>query len=362
MGERVQFSKKLPDGMRDFVPCECKKKATLKKKINNLFDLWGYEEIVTPVLEYYDTFRQCPESFEEDEMYKLSDINGRILVMRPDMTIPIARLIANKYKDENKLRFRYCSDIYRSNKFYGGKKNEYTDCGIELINNNRYNSDVEILYLAFKSLELLNVNNYKLEISSTKIINLLFKNIGIPSYEVKQLEMLIDKKSIPDLIEYTSKMDISQKNKSLINELPWLCGDIKILDRLPLENVCSEINDEIEYLKKVCNAMSKFGYSDKIIIDLARIPKPDYYSGIIFTAYVDSIGEKVLSGGRYDKLFTSFGIKKEAVGFSINLDSVAPIITTQTDKPVLVGDGLSIEDAINEAESLTKDGKRVQII
>lgn len=360
----MNFSKKMPEGMKDFSPSECKKKDYIKARINRLFDLWGYDEISTPTLEYYDTFNQCKDSFEEQEMYKLTDSNGRILVMRPDMTIPVARFVVNKFSEiDETLRFRYCSNIYRSNKFYGGRQNEYTDCGVELISHKGINDDIEILALAFKSMETLDLSDYKIEVGYAGITCKLFESMNISKDDRVNLENLIDKKSMVELEEYTRKMDIDDNKKRIINKLSWLSGDISIIDEILNEDLDELTKDRLLYIKSICNAICELGYGDKLIFDMARIPKPEYYSGLIFNAYVGDIGQKVLSGGRYDKLFSSFGVKKSATGFSINLDSIIPIVKElEGNKIERVSICDSVVDAINKAEKLREKGIRAELI
>lgn len=358
----MSFSKKIPVGMKDYEPEECRKKTFIKGKLNKLFDSWGYDEVLTPTLEYYDTFEQCENSFKEEDMYKVIDTNGRILVMRPDMTIPISRFIVNKFSDNNEtLRFRYCSEIYRSNKFYGGRQNEYTDCGVELIGNNEFYNDVEVLYLAFKALKDVNVTDFKIEIGHANIISGLLDSMKLSIEDKKSLEEFIDKKSMVDLESYTKKMMISDNMKALINELPWITGDIHVI----LEMI-DKVEDEFTkkkfiYINNIYEELCKLGYGENIIFDLSKAPKPDYYSGIIFNAYIKDVGEKVLSGGRYDKLFSNFGVARCAVGFSINLDSIIPTLRDINNRKieVEVDQNNSISEAILSTEKIRGNGNRV---
>ena len=170
----------LPEGTRDLFLEECAIKRWLQRNIDDSFSKWGYEEVITPTLEFYETFNCYPENLKEEDMYKFFDNRGRILVLRPDMTIPIARLIATKLKDETlPIRLRYTSNVFRVHESFVGKRNEYTDCGVELIGIEEGKADLEILVLALESLKKLGLNDFKLEIGNIEFFNSAFRDLDI---------------------------------------------------------------------------------------------------------------------------------------------------------------------------------------
>lgn len=353
-------NKNIPEGMRDIVPYECKKKLFVQNTLEEIFYSWGYEKIITPTLEFYDTFQQYKNSLKQEEMYKFFDNKGRILVLRPDMTIPIARVVSTKFKDKDKpVRLQYYANVFRVNESLGGKRNEYTDCGIELIGKKGFNADIEVLLLTFKTLERLGLENFKIELGHIGIMNSIFKKLNICDDKRNELSNLIEKKRVVDLQENLERLKLEQKEKELLNKLPWLVGDIDLLDSVIKMDVSEDINKEIQYLKDIYYFLKDFGYGENISFDLGRIPKPDYYTGIIFRAYVDGIGENILSGGRYDKLLSSFGNEEAAVGFSIKVDSLLTLFNKEEKEIVEVYCKENLKAAILEAEALRKNGIRV---
>ena len=82
----IKISNVIPEGTRDFTIDECIKRRRIVDKVTDIFDKWGYSEISTPTIEYYETFNHKSQSLKEEEMYKFFDNRGRILVLRPDMT------------------------------------------------------------------------------------------------------------------------------------------------------------------------------------------------------------------------------------------------------------------------------------
>ena len=86
----------LPEGTRDLILDECVIKRSIERDIDGMFESWGYKEVITPTVEFYETFNYNSQTLKEEDMYKFFDNRGRILVLRPDMTIPIARVVETK--------------------------------------------------------------------------------------------------------------------------------------------------------------------------------------------------------------------------------------------------------------------------
>ncbi|NYC31886.1 ATP phosphoribosyltransferase regulatory subunit HisZ [Clostridium saccharobutylicum] len=113
----------LPEGTRDLILDECIIKRFLERNIDGIFEKWGYKEVITPTLEFYETFNYNSQSLKEEDMYKFFDNRGRILVLRPDMTIPIARVVETKLKDSKiPIKLRYTSNVFRVHASLGGRE------------------------------------------------------------------------------------------------------------------------------------------------------------------------------------------------------------------------------------------------
>lgn len=316
-----------PEGTRDIVLKECKIKRMLQKNIEKILDSWGYDEIITPTIEFYDTINSGFEALREEELYKFFDNKGKIMALRPDMTIPIARVVASKFKEvKEPLKFRYCANVFRVHESLGGKKNEYTDCGVELIGEVEEKSDLEILVTALDVLNVLEKYKYKLEIGNVRFFNSAVEELNLDYDEKTKLSQLIHRKSLKELEEYLDSLNLNERYRKLFLKLPWLFGGKEILEEGKKYCFNKEMKESIEYLKNLSKDLEQLGYGDIVYYDLGMVPTVNYYTGITFRGYVDGVGTTVLSGGRYDKLISRFGEDRPAVGFSINLDSVLDII------------------------------------
>ncbi|MDS0525066.1 ATP phosphoribosyltransferase regulatory subunit [Clostridium sp. SHJSY1] len=356
-----------PEGTRDLVLGECAIKKKLQMDIEEILDKWGYKEVVTPTIEFYETFNSGFQNLREEEVYKFFDNRGKILVLRPDMTIPIARVVATKFKDiPGPIRFRYSSNVYRVHESLGGKKNEYTDCGVELVGTEDKFSDLEILVTALDVLKVLQVSDYKLEVGNINFFNSAIKELNLGDEDRIKLAELIDRKSLKELDEYLDYLEVEDNYKEFFKKVPWLFGGKEVLEKGKKYCFNDEVKNSIEYLEKLSEVLYELGYGDMVTYDLGMVPRLDYYTGIIFRGYVEGVGVTVLSGGRYDNLISYFGEDRKAVGFSINLDSVMDImkdkkIEQKQSYKLCYGKKFEIE-AFKKAEELRKQGFVVNMI
>lgn len=343
----------IPEGTRDLIGDECCIREELSKEIKEVFSKWGYSEVITPTVEYYSTFHYKTQSLKEEEMYKFFDEKGKILVLRPDMTVPIARVVATKLKDyKTPIRLRYESNVYRVNESLGGKRNEYTDCGVELIGLDSENSDLEILVTALEVLKVVNVDEYKLEIGDISFFNSSINSLGVSEKEKEKLAELIEKKSLKSLEDFIEQLNIEADKKQFFKRLPWLFGGKEVLKECRGLTFNEGMNLSLKYLEDLYNKLDSLGFGEFITVDLGMVPRLDYYTGIIFRGYVQGAGNTVLSGGRYDNLIKVFGRDESAIGFSINMDSLIPLVKYKS--PINKNRFIIIFNKDNDIVAMTK--------
>lgn len=313
----------LPEGTRDLILDECIIKRALERNIDGIFEKWGYKEVITPTLEFYETFNHDSQTLREEDMYKFFDNRGRILVLRPDMTIPIARVVETKLKDtEFPIKLRYTSNVFRVHTSLGGKRNEYTDCGVEFIGLEDKKSDLEVLVLALEALKKLGLKDFKLEIGNIGFFNGAFKNLEIDQEYKEVIAQFIEDKNLKNLEDYLSELDIKEEYRKFFNKLPWMFGDKKILDEAKKLAFNDDIKENLNYLEELYSQLESLGYGENVTFDLGMVPRLNYYTGIIFRGYGEGVGNTLLRGGRYDNLIKSSNDYVPAIGFSIDVNSV----------------------------------------
>ena len=314
----------IPEGTRDFVPAQYHIKQNVKDRIEKVFDAFGYDEISTPTLEYYQTYLTGFEQLKEEAMYKLIDSSGSILALRMDMTVPIARFVSNKYKNVKKpLRFRYCADVYKQKAHLGGKQNEVSDCGLELIGLSSEESDLEVIVCAMEVMRSLN-KHFTLEIGEVNIFLKTCQKLALSKEEIETLADYIDRKSMLDLANYLETLKLPITYRTFFLKLPWLFGKGDILQEALEYCQDDEVKEILFGLKLLDQQLRSLGY--EVSFDFGKIAHLNYYSGIIFEAFMEGSGTSVLSGGRYDHLLEKFGKPAYAIGFSVKLDYVFAVL------------------------------------
>lgn len=359
----------LPEGTRDLILDECVVKRSIERDIDDIFCKWGYKEIITPTVEFYETFNYNSQTLKEEDMYKFFDNSGRILVLRPDMTIPIARVVETKFKDEPlPIKLRYNSNVFRVHASLGGKRNEYTDCGVELIGLEDKKSDLEVLVLALEALNKLGLSDFKLEIGNIGFFEGVFETLDINEESKEIIAQYIEDKNLKNLEDYLETLDIKDEYKEFFNKLPWLFGDKSILEEAKVLVFNDGLKANLEYLENLYSELETLGYGDKVTFDLGMVPRLNYYTGIIFRGYGEGVGNTVLRGGRYDKLITSGDKYIPAIGFSLDINSVIENVKISekvkgTDKGCKIYYSLNNRiEAIKKSKELRKQGRVVELI
>ncbi|WP_080742974.1 ATP phosphoribosyltransferase regulatory subunit [Clostridium novyi] len=335
-----KLRKYTPNGMRDILFKECEEKLYVEKQLRKLYKLNGFSEIISPTLEFYDVFNFENQPIDQEKMYKLFDRNGRILVLKPDMIMPIARIVATKINYKNyPLKFCYTSNVFRINENLNGKTSEITQSGIEIIGIKNIKADSEVVITAIESLLELGIKNFKIELGQSKFFKKIIENENINEEDIFILRTLIENKNYTALEEYLKKRKgiIKEDTINILEQLPKMFGDISVVYKAKnLVNDSEQVKalDEILNLYKI---IDKVGLSKYLSIDLGMIQDIDYYTGVIFKGYVEGVGDYILSGGRYDNLIGNFGCNLPSTGFGINIDNIIEALKMyeilDTDKP-----------------------------
>ncbi|WP_297237855.1 ATP phosphoribosyltransferase regulatory subunit [uncultured Faecalicoccus sp.] len=352
---------RLPLGMRDLVFEEARKKRQLQERIETIFHSYGYQEVIAPTIEFLETYQKAFSSLKDQQMYKFFDAAGNTLALRMDMTVPIARICASKYKDEEgPFRFCYCANVFKVRESFAGKRSEVTDCGVELIGLDEQ-SDLEVISCALDTMKSFGIADYTLEIGNSSFFKKACILLNLSNDVAEKLAQLVDQKSMVDLKEYLVSLDLSQKQEEFFLKLPLLNGKNVLKDALTIsfDDSLKAIVQKLQDLKENLKAL---GYEDNITFDLGKVPHLDYYTGILFEGYVHGVGTSVLSGGRYDHLLSIFGKDLPAVGFSIKLDYLLDVIDQKPEKILYLYYPVERQiEAFEKARELRKE-QRVKLI
>lgn len=219
-----------PEGVQDILFEECYIKRNIEDNVREVFRNCGFFEIETPTLEFYDVFSIDDDSIPQESMFKFFDQQGRILVLRPDLTIPVARVAATKYKDlDYPLRFSYIGNTFRYNESGGGKQKEFTQAGVELLGPKTPEADAEIIITAINAMKATGLENFQIDIGQVDFFKGLMEEANFSPQYVNQMRLLIDRKDFIGIEDIVNKCNISHDLKKLMLELPRLLALMRLL-------------------------------------------------------------------------------------------------------------------------------------
>lgn len=316
----------VPDGEQDLLADESYRKRKIENAMIEVFRHGGFSEIVTPTLEFFDSFSGQRDIIPEEDMIKFVDEQGRILVLRPDLTVPCARLAATKLKEQLPLKLCYCQNVFRSKKDRYLDLKEITQAGCESIGDGSSAADAEMIVTAIEALIAAGLNEFTVELGQVKYFKGLMNETSLPFAEKDALRHLVDKKDFLGLEKKVAALGIGGDLKSALTELPALYGGIEILTRLKDYRFGGKAREAIDNLSDVVERLQKADYGRYLAIDLGMVSALSYYTGIIFQGFVSGFGTPMLSGGRYDHLVEKFGPATPATGFSVNINFLLDIL------------------------------------
>lgn len=320
------YAIKIPNGAKDYLFEECMARREIERNLSALFEQRGFKEAMLPSLEYYDTFLRSGSNVPEEAMYKIIDRDGKILVLRPDLTTPIARVFATKLKNAAlPQRLYYVQNVFRAGPMLDGKDIEMMQAGVELIGTGGIKSDLEILTLAVASLRACGMKVFHIEIGHSGLFLGLLGRLGCEKDTAEEIRRCTEQKNyaaLSDLIGPFSDRPAAAALKKLIE----LFGGAEVLTEARKIAEGEEATACIDYLDELHAELEKAGLAGFVRFDMGLVNKINYYTGIVFNGYVEGIGEPVLTGGRYDGLTASFGVESPATGFAININAISRII------------------------------------
>ncbi|MHC5226754.1 ATP phosphoribosyltransferase regulatory subunit [Enterococcus sp. LJL99] len=358
----MRWNRSLPSGTKDKLFREANGAYQLEKQVNDTLKRRGYQRIDTPVIEFEDVFYS--EGKNKKDFYRFFDKNGRLLVLRPDMTMPIGRVLATTGITPP-LKLSYSGKIFRANDEMLGEQNELTQAGIELIGYPSIKAEVECISCAVEILEDLMIPNFHFELGHAQLFRLIVQTLDLNAEEKKELELHVNNKSLTELKEFTKKHP--SELDAFIAAIPMLFGEAKEVLHLAKSLVPNDspINELLEELAILASAITTVHKEMSLTVDLGLVAIMDYYTGVLFNGYADLVPDVFLRGGRYDHLVEQFDHPViPAVGLGINLDTLVNLQyqlnkLAKLDQPTtLVHGNLS---QFSTMEKLVKENKNYQL-
>lgn len=355
----------MPGGVRDLLPAEARCKRELENRLLGLFASWGYQEVVTPTFEYYEVLAPAMGALLRDRLYRFIDDRGQIMLLRPDMTTPIARLVSTRLRDQQfPQRFCYVTNVYRRDD-QAGRQREYYQAGVELLGAGTPEADAEALCLAGEALRLSGIGAFRLAVGQAEVLSGVLEGAGLTAAEQEQAKDALNRKDLVLWERLLSSARLSGAGREALAPLPYLHGGIDVLDRVAGLIDSPQARKGLDGLRRVWQILTGYGFRDELYVDLTLLRGLGYYTGIVFEGYAPGVGYPLCGGGRYDELLSKFGFSCPATGFALGIERIMAALEksslTENGVPDYFLIGADASRLFNKAKSLRESGCSVEI-
>lgn len=304
----------IPSGTRDVLPDETREVRAITDVLRGVFERHGYGEVYTPALEYESVLARA-DMAEASPAYRVYDETGAALVLRSDMTVPIARVVATRYaSSEPPLRFCYFAHCYRGVRPQRGQPRELLQAGIELIGAPAPQGTAEALTVLCHALDATGLKDYRIGLGDASLFPALMASLQVPQEARAGLLEVLVLRDFVGLQELLADSGIAGEAAELLLEVPQRRGGHELLADAP-----APAAEAVKGLRDVHELLEP-AVAERVIFDLGLVRNIGYYTGAVFDVYDPALGAPIGGGGRYDELLGRFGRKLPAVGFALGVD------------------------------------------
>jgi histidyl-tRNA synthetase len=324
-------------GMRDFLPEEAKIMKYIESQARKIAELYGYKEIITPVVESYELVAAKAGEEVRARMYAFEDLGGRKVALRPEFTASVARLVATTLRNEPKpLRLFCLGSLYRYDEPQKGRFREFWQSNFELMGSEKPEADAEILLLTNHFMKSVGLRNYAFKIGHVGVLRSILNLEGIAEETQNRIMQLMDKKMHEEALKMVKEAGASEKCLNTLQKLVNLKGEntAKVLEQMR-ENVkgYETASEAVKNLEEIIRLVVESGEKLDITVDAGFARGLEYYTGMIFEVYVPELDIALAGGGRYDRLVELFGGEPTpAVGVAHGIDRIMLALQEQKAK------------------------------
>ncbi len=308
----------LPEGVKDFGPVKAENLKRIENVLLEEFSYWGYRRVITPLFEYLDTMSAgIGEDFKHRLMKFVDPHTGEIVVLRPDITPQIGRMVATRLSDHRyPLRLCYSGRVVRYEEKGSGKEREVFQLGCELLGLSSTEGDSEIIALALKSLNRLGLKEITLNLGHTGILDAVLCDAGEIRDELLGALVKKDQEWIKRIVEPSG---IPTDVKEVLFSLSDYYGDADILRKAARNE---RFKPCIEEIVSVISVLNEYNIECDISVDLVEVKGFEYYTGVTFEVISSVAPTSLVTGGRYDGLISRYGRSVPAAGFAIDAEAL----------------------------------------
>lgn len=313
----------IPEGMRDVLPPETQRLRAVEDLLRARFAAFGYGEVRTPWLEFADTF----EAVDDDTLaagYRLHDERGHELMVRTDMTVPVARMAADRCDDDPlPLRFSYVAPSIRPWAPQRGQDGEFRQAGAELLGLDSAEADAECVALLCDALAGLGLRDFTVTLGSAAYQVALIDSLDLPEGDRETFTAALSDRDYPLVESVAGNAEVGYDALKAVWRILELSGGEETLGQARKLARNQVMQDAVARLSRVRGLLEEAGFAAHLAFDFGLMQDLGYYSGLLLEAYAPGVGLPLATGGRYDGLLARFEWDIPGVGFAIAVDRAA---------------------------------------
>ena len=355
----------LPDGVEEILPLEASKLEYLRRQLLDLYESWGYQLVITPLIEYLDSLLVGSSHDLDLHTFKITDqLSGRMLGIRADITPQAARIDAHCMNRDGPVRLCYADNVLHTKPRGLLASRVPIRVGAELYGHSGVECDIELICLMYATLNAAAIDNVYIVLGHVGIFRAFVKEAAIGSDTEAKLFDAVQRKAYDEIDAVLNAAVEDASLNAMLKQLTRLSGDESVLQEAlsVFENASNAVTKVLLELVLIVEGVKQRHPEMNMCFDLCELRGYEYHTGIVFAAYTPNYGRAVAKGGRYDHIGEVFGRSRPASGFDSDLKTIARLSSkTFTQKKTILAPSGNEVELLDAIAKLRADGEIVII-
>ncbi len=315
-------------GFRDVLPAEAAEREAIERRISGVFSAWGYGRVETPVVETVSAIEAAAGPLS-GTVFRLFDLDGTLLALRPDMTVPIARLTASRLTGEpGPHRFRYAAEVFREYESLRGQSRQFTQVGVELLGRGGPAADAEVVSVVVEALAASGIPEFTVAVGTVAVLHALVDAADAGAeWRDAVLAAAHDRNLVG--LDRLARESGSERIAAALSAVPRIRGGAQAIAECRTVTAGLGCEVALDDLAETYRLLEASGAADRVIVDFSVMRSFDYYTGLVLEAYAPGVGLPIGGGGRYDGVLGAYGAPQPAAGFALGLERVMIALVEQ---------------------------------
>ena len=309
-----------PRGFRDVLPQEAAEREAITGAVSAAMAAWGYGRVETAVVEEWETLSSGAGTSLEGDVFRLFDSDGRLLALRPEMTVPIARLAATRLEiSDVPQRLRYVSEVFREQASMRGQARQFTQAGLELIGEGGAAADAEVITVLAEALTSAGLAEFTIGMGTVSVWQALLERSGMDREWSEALLAAAHDRNIVGIDELAKVEGVPAEVREALVAVPRIRGGAEAIAECREVLGRAGVSDALSTMEETWQLLSE-SVRSRVQADFGVMRSFDYYTGLVLEVYAPDLGLPLGGGGRYDGLLGKFGRPAPAAGFAIGVE------------------------------------------